>query len=134
MLYCVWSSSSTISKMSSCWLNKTCKQEQTAKDFYWNYFPKKVARGHIHSGSWGKILISWPLRTAQQFISTCESILSTSRFNLVRCLLTKLCKDCKSINQSTVSNYHKIIHFWNVLQFLTDLTTCTTKIQLHIPF
>ena len=65
MLFCVWSSSSTISKMSSCWLNETCKQEQTAKDFYWNYFPKKVARGHIHSGSWGKILISWPLRTAQ---------------------------------------------------------------------
>ena len=59
--WCILSSSRNISKISSCWLNKTRSQEQTAKDFYWNYFPKKVARGHIHCGSWGKIPISWPL-------------------------------------------------------------------------
>ena len=123
--WCVLSSSRNISKISSWWVNKTRRQEQTAKDFNWNYFPKKVARGHIHCGSWGKIPISWPLITALQFISTCESILSTSRLNLLRCLLTKLCRDCKSINQSAVSNYHNIMLFWNVLQFLTELATCT---------
>ena len=128
VIWCVFSSSRTISKISSCWLNKTCRQEQTAKDFYWNYFPKKMARNHIHFGSRGKIPISWPLITALQFISTCESILSTSRLNLLRCLLTKLCRDCKSINQSAVSDHHydNIILFLNVLQFLTELATCTT--------
>ena len=115
MLNGVFSSSRNISKISSHWLNKARRQEQTAKDFYWNYFPTKVARGHIHCGSWGKILISWPLMTALQFISTCESILSTSRLNLLRCLLTKLCRDCKSINQSAVSNYHNIILFFECL-------------------
>ena len=43
VIWCVLSSSRNISKISRCWVNKTRRQEQIAKDFYWNYFPTKVA-------------------------------------------------------------------------------------------